>query len=68
MIEDYHIQLKPDAQKHAVCTPHRILLPLMFKVKDEIDQLYSLVIIECVDMLTEWCVLITVVPQGQAFD
>ena len=60
----YHIQLKPDAQPYYVYTPHRILLPLMPKVKDEIDRLLSLGVIERVDVPSEWCAPIVVASKG----
>ena len=69
MSGNYHIQLKPDAQSYAVYTPRRILLPLMPKVKNEIDRLLSLGVIN-VSMcqlngaLTEWCAPIVVAPNG----
>ena len=61
---DYHIQLKLDTQPYAVYTPRRIPLPLMSKVKDDIDRLLSLGVIERVDVPTKWCAPIVVAPKG----
>ena len=63
MSGDYYIQLKPDIQPYTVYTPRRIPLPFMPKVKDEIDRLLSLGVIERFDVPTEWCA-----PRVQAFD
>ena len=49
---------------HTLPTPHRITLPLMPKIKDEIDRLLSLGVIERVDMPSEWCAPIVVAPKG----
>ena len=61
----YHIQLKSDAQPYAVCAPRRIPLSLLSKVKDEIDKLLSLDIIEHVNEPTQWCAPIVVAPKAQ---
>ena len=57
MSEPYRIQLKSDAQPYAVYAPCRIPLPQLPKVRDEIDRLISLGVIEQVDtvMCTYCC-------------
>lgn len=64
MREPHRIQLKPDAQPYAVYTPRRIPIPLMQKVKGEIDRLLKLGVIEPVDVPTQWCAPIVVAPKG----
>ena len=64
MSGDYFIQLKPDAQPYAVYTPRRTPLLLVPKVKDEIDRLLSLGVIERDYVPTEWCAPIIVAPKG----
>ena len=63
--EPYRIQLKSDAQPYAVYAPRRIPLPLLPKVKDEIDMLLSFGVIEHFDEPTQWCTPIFVTPKAQ---
>ena len=49
----------------AVYASHHIPLPLLPKVKDEIDRLLSLGVIEQVDEPTQWCAPIVVGPKAQ---
>ena len=65
MIEPYRFQLKSNAQPFAVYAPRCIPLPLLPKVKDEIERLLSLDVIEQVDEPTQWCAPIAVAPKAQ---
>ena len=58
MSEPYRIQLK---------SPHVafLKLPLLPKIKDKIDWLLSLGVIEQVDEPTHWCAPIIVAPKAQ---
>jgi len=59
----YNIQLDSDARPFAVSAPRRVALPLMDKVKAELDRLQELNVIEPVTVPTEWCAPIVVVPK-----
>ena len=43
---DYVIKLKPDAKPHAISTPRRVAVPLLYKVKEELSR------IEQMEMIT----------------
>ena len=63
MSQPYHIELKPNATPFAVRTPRRMSLPLMPRVKQELQRLQDLNIIRPVDEPTEWCAPIVPVPK-----
>lgn len=60
----YNIELQTDAQPYAVQYPRRIPVPLMSKVKKELDRLESLDVIQRITEPTEWCAPIVVVPKS----
>ena len=60
---DYIIKLKPDAKPHALCTPRRVPVPLLSKVREEISRMEKMEIISEVDEPTEWCAGMVVVPK-----
>lgn len=59
--QPYTIKLKPDALPHSLKTPRRIPLPLMPKVKKEIERVEKLGVISRVEEPTDWCSGIVVV-------
>ena len=59
----YTVMLWEDAKPYAVSAPRRIPLPLMDKVKEELDRLESLDVIKCVTEPSDWCATIVVVPK-----
>lgn len=63
MAQPYNIELEPDAAPFAISTPRRVALPLLPKVKDELDKLQELGVIRPVTEPTEWCAPIVVVPK-----
>ena len=63
MPESYKIKLKDDAVPFAVVTPRRMSLPLMPKVKEELQRLEKLNVIKKVDEPTPWCAPIVPVPK-----
>ncbi len=63
MAEPYEIRIKPDATPHAIHSPRRIPLPLMPKVKAELEKMEKEGIIERVDKPTDWCAPMVVVPK-----
>ena len=63
MRDPYTIRIKPDAQPYSVFAPRRIPLPLLSKVKKEIDRLLRPEVIARVEELTPWCAPIVVVQK-----
>ena len=61
---EYKIKLKTSAQPYSVHIPRRVSLPLMDKVKKELQNLQDADIITRVEHPTEWCAPIVVVPKA----
>ncbi|KAK7882125.1 hypothetical protein WMY93_028299 [Mugilogobius chulae] len=61
--QTYHIKLKPDAVPYSLKTPRRIPLPLMGKVKEELQRMEELGVITQVEEPTDWCAGMVVVPK-----
>ena len=59
----YNIKLKPGSKPFALFTPRRIAIPLRPRVKEELQRMERLGVIEKVDKPTEWCAGIVVVPK-----
>lgn len=57
------ISLQETAQPYAVYATHRIPIPLMKPVKEELDRMKAKGIIEKVTEPTEWCALIVPAPK-----
>ena len=57
----YEIQLKPDAQLHALFTPRNVSLPLRKTVQQELARMVALKVISKVDRPTQWCAGMVVV-------
>ena len=60
---EYNIKLREGAQPYAVTTPRRIALPLLPKVKEELERLEFQGVISRVEEPTDWCAPIVVVPK-----
>ena len=60
---EYTIKLREGVKPHALHTPRRVPLPLMDKVKAEIDRMVKDGVIEPVDGPTDWCSGMVVVPK-----
>ncbi|UYV80016.1 hypothetical protein LAZ67_18001431, partial [Cordylochernes scorpioides] len=52
---NYKISLQPDAKPYALCTPRRVPIPLMKQVKEQLEEMTRLGVIESVEEPTEWC-------------
>ncbi|UYV74578.1 K02A2.6-like [Cordylochernes scorpioides] len=52
---NYKISLQPDAKPYALCTPRRVPIPLMKQVKEQLEEMTRLGVIESVEETTEWC-------------
>ena len=60
----YTIKLREDATPHALTTPRRIMVPLMPKVKQELERMQSLGVITEITEATERCAGMVVVPKA----
>ena len=61
--ERYKIKLRSDAKPFALSTPRRIAVPLLPKVKAELQRMENLGVISKIDTPTEWCAGMVVVPK-----
>ncbi|KXJ30128.1 Retrovirus-related Pol polyprotein from transposon opus [Exaiptasia diaphana] len=59
----YHIELEKDAKPYALFSARRIALPQLPKVRKELERLESLGVISKVEVPTDWCAPIVVVPK-----
>ena len=60
----YHIKLKDNAQPFALTVPRRVAIPLLPKVKEELECMEAMGVISKVDEPTDWCVGLVVVPKS----
>ncbi|XP_062855259.1 uncharacterized protein K02A2.6-like [Trichomycterus rosablanca] len=60
---EYNIVLKTDAEPFSLSTPRRISLPLLPKVKEELNRMEQQGVISKVEQPTEWCAPMVVVPK-----
>lgn len=61
--EEFEISLKPDAKPFSLSTPRRIPLPLVSKVKQELERMENQDVISRVEQLSDWCAGMVVVPK-----
>ena len=59
----YEIRLKDDVKPFALSTPRRVALPLLSKVKAELQRMENMGVITKIDEPTDWCAGIVVVPK-----
>lgn len=59
----YSIKLKPEAVPFSLHAPRRVPLPLMGKVKEEIDRMEKMGVITKIEEPTAWCAGMVVVPK-----
>ena len=59
----YSIKLQPEAVPFSLHTPRRVPLPLMGKVKEEIDRMEKMGVITKIEEPTDWCAGMVVVPK-----
>ena len=62
--EEYKIVLRDDATPYALSTPRRIAIPLLPKVKAELERMEQMGVVSCVREPTEWCSGMVVVPKA----
>ncbi|UYV68677.1 K02A2.6-like [Cordylochernes scorpioides] len=65
--QPYHIKLKEGAKPFSIPVPRRVPLPLMPKLKEQLDAMVAQEVIEPVDKPTEWCTPIVLAgkPNGK---
>ena len=63
MSGEYVIRVNEDAKPYAISTPRRVALPLLPKVKAELNRMEQAGIISRVDVPTKWCTGMVVVPK-----
>ena len=61
---EYRIELKQNATPFALSTPRRVAIPLMWKVKKELEAMEKMGIITRVNQPTDWCSGMVVVPKS----
>ena len=61
---EYKIRLREGAQPYALMTPRKVPLPLMNKVKEELERMENLGVTSKVDEPSEWCAGMVVVPKS----
>ena len=61
--DNYKIQLHSEAKLFALTTPRRVAVPLLPKVKAELERMEKLGVISKVTTPTEWCAGMVVVPK-----
>ena len=60
---EYVIKLKPDSKPFAISVPTRVAVPLMGKVRAELERMERLGVIAKVEVPTDWCAGMVVVPK-----
>ncbi len=60
---EYSIKVKPGATPFALFTPRRVPLAMINKVRDELTRMEELGVISKVDIPTDWCAGMVVVPK-----
>ena len=61
---EYTIRLRDDATPHALTTPRRVAIPLLPKVKTELERMERIGVISRVQEPTDWCSGMVVVPKS----
>ena len=59
----YKIKLLEDAEPYSVCTPRRVAIPLLTKVKNELTKMVNMDTIVPITDPTDWCAPMVVVPK-----
>ena len=60
---EVNIKLQPDVKPFALTTQRRVALPFLKKVKEELERMEKLGVISKVDVPTDWCAGVVVVPK-----
>ena len=61
--DSYKIKLRQEAIPFALSVPRRVAIPLLPKVKEELERMTKLGVISKVTEPTEWCAGMVVVPK-----
>ena len=62
--DNYTIKLRENAEPYALNTPRRVAIPLLPKVKAELERMESMGVISRVTEPTDWCAGMVVVPKS----
>lgn len=62
---EYKIELMEGAKPYALTTPRLIAIPLLPQVKAELERMEAMGVITRVDIPTEWCAGMVVVPKSE---
>ena len=60
---EYRIQLRADSTPFALITPRRVVIPMLPKVKAELERMERLGVVRRVQEPTDWCSGMVVVPK-----
>ncbi len=60
---DYKIQLQEDSRPYALSTPRRVAIPMLPKVKAELQRMEDMGVVRRVQEPTEWCAGMVPVPK-----
>ena len=60
---DYKIKLREGARPFSLTTPRRVAIPLLPKVKAELECMEALGVISCIEEPMDWCAGMVVVPK-----
>ena len=61
--KSYHIKLKEPVVPFSLNSPRRVAIPLLPKVKKELERMESLGVISRVEQATPWCAGMVIVPK-----
>lgn len=60
---EYEIKLRPDFKPYAISVPRRVAVPFLNKVRTELERMERLGVIAKVEVPTDWCAGMVVVPK-----
>ena len=63
---EYTIDLKPDAQTFAISAPRNVAIPLLPTVKQELQRMEDLKVIQKIEKSTDWCAAMVIAPKPKA--
>lgn len=61
---EYNIKLKDNTKPYALTTPRRVAIPLLPRVKAELERMERMGVIRRVQDPTDWCAGMVVVPKS----
>jgi len=61
---EYMIKLKPESKPYSLSVPRRVAVPLMGRVREELQRMERLGVIAKVEDPSDWCASMVVVPKA----